>query len=429
MKKNVLVFSGGSYPAIQIYYCLKDSLRFNPIAASSYEDHSQFVFRDSICTLPFIQEPNFIHSLNLLIDEKNISFIIPTHDTIALYLMEHKNKINAIIVCSPFETALLCRYKSKTYKQLQKYHFIPKLYDLHTATNDFPVFIKPDIGQGSQDCSIVYNRTELKQKLVNKESQIICEYLPGDEITIDCFTNRHKKLIFANARSRERILNGISARSRNIPLSEELRNIVDSINQEICFRGYWFVQLKRDRKGEFKLLEISTRFAGTFGLSKSLDVNLPLLALCDFSDMDVSITPNKYEIVSDKTYIDRYKINFSYQRVYIDFDDTIVHNRKLFNTMIMAFLYQCLNKEIELILITKHAFDIRETMKRIHLSSEIFSQIIVVPENTYKYQYMDTKIESIFIDNAYEERQKVKQYLNMNTFDSCNVDCLLDWSQ
>ena len=119
MKKNVLVFSGGSYPAIQIYFCLKNSLRFNPIAASSYEDHSQFVFKEAICTLPYIQESHFLADLNKLIIEENISFIIPTHDSIALYLMEHEKQINAIIVCSSYETALKCRFKSKTYKCLE----------------------------------------------------------------------------------------------------------------------------------------------------------------------------------------------------------------------------------------------------------------------------------------------------------------------
>ena len=114
-------------------------------------------------------------------------------------------------------------------------------------------------------------------------------------------------------------------------------------------------------------MEISTRFAGTFCLSRNLDVNLPLLALCDFSGMEIDISPNTYRITLDKSYIDRYKIDYLYQRVYLDFDDTLVFHREKYNTEAMRFVYQCLNKGIKIILITKHAYDIHETMKKIKL--------------------------------------------------------------
>ena len=175
-------------------------------------------------------------------------------------------------------------------------------------------------------------------------------------------------------------------------------------------------------------MEISTRFAGTFDLSKSLDVNLPLLALCDFSNMEIDITPNIYKISLDKTYIDRYKINYSYQRVYIDFDDTLVFERKRFNTEAIRYLFQCLNKGIKIILITKHAYDIETTMKNIRLNKEIFDEIIEVPLDRYKYEFMDNLLPSIFIDNAYAERKKVKEHLGMPTFDVSNFDCLIDWA-
>ena len=95
----------------------------------------------------------------------------------------------------------------------------------------------------------------------------------------------------------------------------------------------------------------------------------------------------------------------------------------------MRFVYQCLNKGISIVLITKHEYDIHETMKKIRLSENIFDEIVEVPLDRKKYEFMDVTIPSIFIDNAYAERKAVKEHLGIPTFDVSNFDCLIDWSE
>ena len=143
--------------------------------------------------------------------------------------------------------------------------------------------------------------------------------------------------------------------------------------------------------------------------------------------MDINILPNKQKVILDKSYIDRYFLEYEYKRVYIDFDDTLVFNRETYNTEAMRFLYQCLNKKIELILITKHAYDIYETARNIKLGLNIFNKIIEVPNNEPKYKYIDNTVPSIFIDNAFAERMAVKKELGIPTFDVTNFECLIDW--
>lgn len=102
--------------------------------------------------------------------------------------------------------------------------------------------------------------------------------------------------------------------------------------------------------------------------------------------------------------------------------------REKYNTEAMRFVYQCLNKGIKLVLITKHAYDIHETMKKIRLSEDIFDEIIEVPLEEDKCDYIDNRVPSIFIDNAYVERKKVKINHGMPTFDVSNIGCLIDWA-
>lgn len=427
MKSNVMIFGGGGYNAVQVYFSLKNSVRFHPIMVGSYDNHATYISKDAIIDLPFTKDENFIEKLNECVQAHNIKFIIPTHDSAALTLMENQERIKATVVCSCLETTRMCRYKSLTYKALEGADFLPTIYTYNAP--EFPLFAKDDVGQGGRNARLVRTKDELEKLKSDPVEYVLCEYLPGKEVTIDCFTDRHGVLRFTQPRYRERLMNGITARTSNAEMTEELLHIVTEISRRIKFRGYWFVQCKADSDGKFKLMEISTRFAGTFDLSKSLDVNLPLLALCDFSEMEVDFTPNKYKISLDKTYIDRYKIDYPYGRVYLDFDDTLVFGRSKYNTEAMRFVYQCLNKGISIVLITKHEYDIHETMKKIRLSENIFDEIVEVPLDRKKYEFMDVTIPSIFIDNAYAERKAVKEHLGIPTFDVSNFDCLIDWSE
>ena len=71
----------------------------------------------------------------------------------------------------------------------------------------------------------------------------------------------------------------------------------------------------------------------------------------------------------------------------------------------------------------------KDSTKNIKLDLEIFDEIIEVPLYEMKYQYMDNDIPSIFIDNAFAERIKVKEHLKMPTFDVMNIEALIDWSE
>lgn len=433
MKRKVLVFSGAPYPAMQICDCLKYNMVFQPIAASSYSNHSEFVFSKCINGLPFIFEDSFLECFIKVVKDNNIEFIIPTDDTIALTLMENQDAIPAVIVCSPYETTKLCRYKSLTYKALEKNKFVPKYYDANALENikNYPVFVKPDDGQGSQGTKKINNLEELK-KVECLGKKVIVEYLPGEEYTVDCFTDRYGKLLFCNPRSRSRIMYGITARGYNVELTEEFKEIIEQINSHISFRGYWFAQLKRDENGKLKLIELCTRFAGTFGVSKSLGANLPLMALCDFAEMDTCVIVNEYNVVSDKSFIDRYQLSIQYDRIYVDYDDTITcEYGTQINPYIMAYLYQCKNKGIEIVLISRHSADhtnsLRENMKKMAVPECLFNKIIELEWQEEKSNFINTEKSSIFIDNSFAERKKVHDRIGIPVFDVANVDCLFDW--
>lgn len=306
MKKRVLVLNCGTLASTDINMSLRYNNEFEIWGASINENHGIYVYKNYIDDIPNIKDEKFIEILNKKIKQYNFKFIIATHEDLALFLQKNKDKINAVIVCSNYETSLLCRYKSKTYEKMKSYNFIPKTYKKEDV-NKFPVFVKKDDDQGGRHAYKVNDNQGL-ELYVKDEDMIICEYLPGDEVTVDCFTNKDRKLLFCNPRAADRMLAGIDVHSRRIELSDEIKYIAKSLNKEIEFRGFWFFQIKKDANGMFKLLEISTRLPGAFSLSRCLDVNLPLMALKDFDGQDVEITFNDVSIEADKQFFGKYSL-------------------------------------------------------------------------------------------------------------------------
>lgn len=266
----MLIYPANGYAALQVYSCLKDNLRYYPIMGNHGHDYFEYVCDEYYSDLPLITEMSFVDQMNIFCKEHNIKYIIPTHDSVVVALKMYEEQIGVRVLSSDYETCVLCRYKSKTYERLADCDFVPRTFDFD-GNYEFPMFAKDDQGQGGKGSKLVLSERDVQELKNCAIDYILCEYLPGDEITIDCFTNRHGELLYCKARSRETIMNGISKRAHFVQLTNEIRNIAERISERITFRGYWYFQCKKDVNGKYKLLEISTRFAGTFCLSKGLD--------------------------------------------------------------------------------------------------------------------------------------------------------------
>jgi hypothetical protein len=150
-----------------------------------------------------VTEPNWLGCLNRLLDELRIDYVFPAHDDVIVALSENADKISARIVSSPLETCRITRSKAQTYQHLQGVVPVPSIYPDLRAVPRYPVFVKPDKGQGSQHTHIVHDENPPAPRGAVTHC---CEYLPG-EFTIDCFP---PYLLYCAGRCRVRTRNGIS---------------------------------------------------------------------------------------------------------------------------------------------------------------------------------------------------------------------------
>jgi hypothetical protein len=423
---NVLIFPCGSENALEIHQALKDVVNIKLFGASGKDDHGSYVFRNYIGEMPYINNKNFLMWLNKLVELKNIDVIIPTHDDVVLKLAEVSSQIKAKIAIPGLDQSIICRSKKKTYEIFKDYSFCPKVFDSLSEINEFPIFAKPDAGQGAKGVMIIdkSNINYLTDELLIK--YVFCEFLPGEEITVDCFTDKNGILRFVGPRKRERVFSGISVRSFTIELTKEIENTAKTISNKLKMNGLWYFQLKKDSLDNYKLLEVSVRTAGTMNLYRGLGVNFPLLTIYNLLEYEINILCNNYYLEVDRAFINRYKLSLKYNTIYIDFDDTITRNGNV-NFEVMMFLYNVKFFQKKIILLTKHENDIYETLNKLFIHQGLFDEIIQIKKTENKYQYIKHPDDAIFIDNSFYERNEIKKYHNISVFDVDAIPTLINW--
>lgn len=422
---KALVFPCGSEIGLEIHEALKN-IRFVEVhGASSVRDHGAFVYRNYHEGLPYLTDPCFKNEFARLIEELDIDVVFPALDSAVLELSRIAGDLPCKVIASSFETAQICRSKELTYRIFRDCWFNPKSYSSCEEVDNYPVIIKPSVGQGSQGFKIIDSEEELKFELEDRpDKQVICEYLPGEEYTIDCFTDRHGNLRYASQRVRHRTKAGISVNSYLTKPDETVWKIAESINQRLDMRGVWFFQLKRNVSGEYRLLEIAPRVAGAMCLERAIGVNLPLLSIFDALDYDVDILPQFAECEVDRAFYNVFSVSCDYDHVYLDFDDTLVCDGKV-NLDVISFVYQCVDGGVPITLLTRHTKNIRESLSSAKISEDLFDRIIVLDDDQKKSSFIEGE-KVLFVDDSFAERKDVAQNTGATVLGLESLDVVMD---
>ena len=412
---NILVFPCGSEIGLEVYNSLIVQKNIKLFGASSVDDNGKFVFKNYIGGVPLVDEENFINFIKDIVKIYDIDAIFPCVDIVIGKLKNHEKEIQCKILSSPIETVEVASRKSLTYKHFRDLVRTPSIIDVRNP--EFPLFSKPDIGASSRNTLKVENELDLQYAIKKYPRNLLLEYLPGDEFTIDCFTDKRGKLLFVGPRKRARISNGISVGVKPV-VDKKINEIAEIINNSLSFRGAWFFQLKKDKNEEYCLLEIAVRFGGSSVINRISGVNFAYLTLLN-EYVDVSVFKNNYDIEVGRSLDIKTITNLEYDKVYLDFDDTLIIN-DLVNLDAIHFIYKCLNAGIEVILITKHQQPIEESLKKYRIEPTLFSKIIQLEQKDHKYKYIESK-KSIFVDDSFKELMDAQINLNIPVISVENI--------
>lgn len=417
---NVLVFPCGSEIGLEVYRSLSKQKDVELIGGSSIDDHGMFVYQKYIGNIPQITEKNCISYLKSIVSKYSIDFIYPCMDVVLHFLKKNEKELGCIVITSEYNTTDICSSKLKTYNFFENIIRTPKVFNTFNDIS-FPVFSKPIIGSSSRNTFKILNELELKINVFNYPNNMIVEYLPGEEYTVDCFTTKSGELKFIGARKRTRISNGISVHTKCVH-DDKINEIAHKINNNLRFNGAWFFQLKEDSEKKLCLLEIACRFAGSSAIHRMNGVNFAYLNLLNEKYDKLEILHNNLSIEIDRSFNIKCKTNLIFDNIYIDLDDTIIIKNKI-NTDVIKFLYEMINKNKKIFLLTKHKYNVKQTLKKYKINKTLFDEIIQIKENDCKSNYI--KSSSVFIDDSFSERLNVSKKCNIPVFSTDSINAIL----
>ncbi|MGM0987928.1 MAG: ATP-grasp domain-containing protein [Pseudomonadota bacterium] len=425
MKKKLLVFPCGSEVALEIHRSLRYSTHFELLGASSVDDHGKFVYENYVGGIPLHNHTDFISVFKNIVKKEKVDAIFPAMDAVAKTLKSNERTLGCVVIGSSAEATAVCASKSATYSCLSDCIPCPSWTKELYRVKQYPVFIKPDKGYGSRNIGFANSRRSAEEFLQEHSgtSFVLCEYLPGEEFTIDCFSNSKSELLFHGARKRARVSNGISVNTVETRKHKDLiYKAAMEINDRLQPRGAWFFQMKENKDGYPVLLEVAARLGGSSSYFRAKGVNFALLSAFDAFDINVKVELNDYNVELDRALGSRYKIDLAYDTAFIDFDDCLLLDDKV-NTELVKYIFQARNKGVAAVLITRHEKDIHHTLKQYRLA-ELFDHIIHIKDKRPKSEFIN-KNNSIFIDDSFEERAEVKRAHGIPVFSPDMIEMLI----
>lgn len=345
-KINILLTGAGSPggPGI-IKAILEDTQNFNLYICDADKNASgKYLLKEKFRIIPKASDHEFINMLLKICKKEKINLIIPLVTLELLKLSEAKNlfKENDIdILVSSYKSLKKLNDKGALYSYLESKKIEVPKFELVNTIEEFmeaiyklgypklPVVMKPRISNGSRGVRIIsadYDEYEslfykkpnslfiklenILAILENRELPplLLTEYLPGDEITVDCIIEEDivKKIII---RKRDQMRSGISTKGRFIEdqyIHEYIKKILSNFEGLDGPIGF---QLKKSSKNKYLLLESNPRLQGSSMTAQGLGINIPL-----------TVIRNKFKMKVDINQKDR-KIGFAryYENIFYDY--------------------------------------------------------------------------------------------------------------
>lgn len=402
---NVMVFPCGSEIGLELRQALGSSLHVTLWGASSQEDHGRLAYERYV-SVPNIAEPEFDEHFRTALLERDIDLLFATHDSVLEYLAPRMQSWGVHLVNGEPETACVTRRKSLTYDLFADEPWMPRRYHTLAEVGQWPVVIKPDRGQGGQGVGIAQTAAEAERLLAACVEPILCEYLPGREATVDCFSDWRHQLLHVAPRLRSRVRAGIAMRSEPLPCTDEIRRVAQVINQRLKLRGPWFFQLREDVQGNWKLLEVSSRLSSSSVALRAAGVNLALMTIQDHLQREQVTLQDSRVTLLERRLASVAVLDYAFDTAYVDLDDTLLLDGQA-NPQAMRFVYRLLQMGKRLVLVTRHATDPLLTLARARVAAGLFDEIVHLSQGEPKSSCIAGR--AIFVDNHFPERLEVSR--------------------
>lgn len=370
---NVFVFPACNEPGLEIIQALRKSNKITLFGGSSGKGQYDpaRLFLEHYVDCPHYLAPDFRKRFERILSDRGIDVVFPAWDPMVAVCSEMR--VAGVSFVTPrAEVAHLFLSKRATYDRLRGVVPVPRLYTPENIR--FPLFVKPDRGSGSRGSYVVGSRAELSA--VIGDDALLCEYLPGDEYTVDCLSDLAGALLFANVRVRASIGRGVALGTRPVDEPAIMRQ-VEAVSATLRIEGPWFAQFKKNEAGEPVLLEVNARVGGSMTLTRLAGVNIPLIATFLYSGHDIRIPRLRDDIVLNRCLRNLCECA-PFDWVIWDLDDTLLRKDGKPDPDVVGCLYDLHNRGKSQLLLTRNP-GAQELLRR-HQVPDFFTDVCISEE-------------------------------------------------
>ncbi|MGI6635190.1 MAG: ATP-grasp domain-containing protein [Christensenellales bacterium] len=275
---DVLLLSAGGLVGTYLIKHFKEIREdFRIIATDMSEMVPAKYLADAFFTVPATSDSGYVDAINEIISACNPKVIIPitSYDVLAfaadpLYCRYY----NRMLIMNEEQNRIL-HQKRTSYDLLRSIGvLVPKVLGERELV--FPCVLKPNVGTGSKNTYIINDKLDYDYWSKRVKDFILCEYLPGEEYTVDCLFDRNGKCLGSNARKRIKQVGGGAVISQNAP-SESIMTVIEKLENLGWIVGPANFQYKKNMHGEPIVFDFNTRLAsGGLALTVKSGFDIPM---------------------------------------------------------------------------------------------------------------------------------------------------------
>ena len=236
---------------------------------------------DAGTVVPPAASPDFFDRAIEFIHDEEVDVILPTSGFDTPVYARHEGELRGagvtVIGCGPYVMET-CMDKWRFYEYVRREFPVPRTYQRPPDDLEFPCFVKPVRGKGSRHVAVCRDREALAHRLREHDDLLIQEYLPGVEYTVDVLSDLDGRPLVAVPRVRLAVKEGISVRGQTIH-DGEIESLCLRLAAALLLKGPVCMQLKRDRDGAPRFIEVNPRMGGGTIFAALAGVNMAALSL------------------------------------------------------------------------------------------------------------------------------------------------------
>ena len=212
---RVLITAAGTTTAISVIKSLKkysnDECYIVTTDVNDEIDIAASLFADCFYRVSYAKENKYIYEILNICLKHEVEFVIPIMDEEVDVLSRNKSLFESkgVYICTSDNSIVnICNDKFLCSDTLRTCKGITPVY-LNYRLLNFPMFMKPRFGVGSNDCHKVYNEEGMNNYLRDGCEFIFQEILEGQQFVIDIFNDSAGKNIYSIPRKEITSKNGI----------------------------------------------------------------------------------------------------------------------------------------------------------------------------------------------------------------------------